>query len=69
MSTKREQQLINLCFQIGLTLSTSELDRAGQPYDMTKLSREEKAKWIAEQLRGCGFDTKPMGMSWGVLVD
>ena len=32
-------------------------------------SNEQKAKWVAEQLRCCGFNTEPCGASWGVLVD
>jgi len=27
----------------------------------------DQANWVAEQLRGCGFDTTPCGSSWGVL--
>jgi hypothetical protein len=57
----------DLCFEIGLMLSTPEKDRYDIPYDMTKWDTEKKADWIAEQLRNCGFDTRPMGCSWGVL--
>jgi hypothetical protein len=67
MPTKREQVLVDLCFAIGLMISTPGIGRDNKPYDLTKLTNEQKAKWIAEQLRACGFDTHPVGMSWGVL--
>ena len=54
------QKLINICFSIGLVISD---DRNG----MINKTNEEKAEWIAEELRGCGFDTHPCGASWGVL--
>jgi len=63
----REQELVDLCFEIGLMLSTPGKDRNDIPYDMTKWDMEKKAEWIATQLRSCGFDTRPMGSSWGVL--
>lgn len=28
---------------------------------------EQRAEWVANQLRGCGFDTHPCGASWGIL--
>jgi len=46
----KEQKLIDLCFAIGLMISTPGKDRADQSYDLTKLSIPEKASWIAEQL-------------------
>jgi len=27
----------------------------------------EVAEWVADQLKQCGYPTKPCGMSWGVL--
>lgn len=62
-----EQKLVDLCFQIALMISTPGKDRGDIPYDLTKLSTPEKAAWVADQLRACGFDTKPVGSSWGVL--
>jgi hypothetical protein len=64
----REQKLVDLCFEISLMLSTPGVDRDGTPYDMTKWSIGEKADWIAIQLKSCGFETKPVGSSWGVLI-
>ena len=63
-----EQKLIDLCFSIGLLISdTKGKDREGNEITLYKKSNEEKAEWIARQLRACGFDTVPRGMSWGVL--
>lgn len=67
MATKREQKLIDLCFEIALMLSTPGTDRDNKPYDLTKLSHEEKGEWITRQLKLSGFPTHPVGMSWGVL--
>jgi hypothetical protein len=57
----REQKLIDILFQ-SVLVSTSSSWFKGK-------SNEEKAKWVAEQLRGCGFNTEPCGSSWGVLVE
>ena len=29
--------------------------------------QEKHMEWVAKQLEGCGFETKPVGASWGVL--
>jgi hypothetical protein len=52
-----EQKLIDICFEIALTVTD----------EFTKLSNAEKAAYVAKQLKGCGFDTVPCGASWGVL--
>lgn len=68
MSDKEKlQKLIDLCFEIGLTISDTGKDRGGNDIALHKKSSEEKARWIAQQLRLCGFDTEPVGSSWGVL--
>jgi len=54
-----KQKLINICFEIGLTIKSSETLKA--------MTNEELATWIAKQLRECGYDTHPVGSSWGVL--
>jgi len=54
-----EQKLIDISFQ--LVLAATE-----DPIFCAK-SYEEKANWVAEKLRACGFDTTPVGSSWGVL--
>ena len=56
----KEQKLIDLCFEIGLMISDPE-------YKFHEKEVHERAEWIARQLRECGYDTKPLGMSWGVL--
>ena len=55
-----KQKLIDMCFSIGIVMSDPR-------NDFIIMTREEKGKYIADQLRGIGFDTNPCGMSWGVL--
>lgn len=55
-----KQKLVDICFQLVLVATSSE--------SFCKKTNPEKAEWVADQLRGCGFDTKPCGSSWGVLV-
>lgn len=65
----REQKLIDIMFQIGLMIHSPcnrEGDNKAERWFATA-SQEDVANWIAEQLRGCGFDTEPVGMSWGKL--
>jgi phage replication-related protein YjqB (UPF0714/DUF867 family) len=64
----QEQKLVDLCFEIALTISANGSDRKGQPLLLCSLSDEKKAEWIAKQLRSAGFDTKPCGASWGILT-
>ena len=54
-----EQQLIDMMFTLGMIMR----DKSG----MRHMTREQLAKWIARNLRDCGFDTEPIGSSWGVL--
>lgn len=56
----REQKLVDIIFDIVLTL------RENTEW-LKNTSREEAAEWTAHQLRECGFDTQPIGASWGVL--
>lgn len=58
----REQQLIDICFDLVFTVL--DHDHAAK---FIKMTQEQKGKWVAERLRGCGFDTAPVGCSWGVL--
>ena len=32
-------------------------------------NNEEICKWIRDQLKQCGFETVPLGSSWGVLKE
>ena len=54
-----EQELVDICFSLAMAVNRNESFR--------NLSNPELAEWVAEQLKGCGFETRPMGMSWGVL--
>jgi len=60
--SSREQKLVDLVFEIALTINSPKYR---ETFD--KMDNEELAAWISEQLKGCGFETKPVGMSWGVL--
>lgn len=58
----REQKLIDILFSC--VLAVSDPSNAGT---FSKRTTEERAEWVAIQLRNSGFDTKPLGMSWGIL--
>ena len=58
MSTEREQKLVDICFQIAATTRDHVSFFENHPDHMS---------WVADQLRQCGFDTEPCGMSWGIL--
>lgn len=60
----KEQKLIDIMFQcVMLRHDTQYRDY------FDALNQEQMAEWVANQLRGCGFDTFPCGASWGVLKD
>jgi hypothetical protein len=58
-SVDEKQKLIDLCFDIALTLTSIPMC-----IDMTT---KERANWVARQLRLHGYDTEKVGSSWGVL--
>lgn len=58
-----EQKLVNLCFSIARAAMSPEAAK------LRECSTEEQMAWVAEQLRSCGFDTRPIGMSWGILTN
>lgn len=60
MIRSNEQKLVDICFQLALTMRKHN-------EHFNKLTIEETAEWVAKQLNDCGFPTTPMGMSWGVL--
>lgn len=62
MRELREQKLIDLCFSLCITMHLAKDDW------VQRVTREEVAEWVSQQLEGCGFPTKPMGSSWGILV-
>lgn len=57
----REQKLIDIVFEVALTIRNSQRLK-------NHTTQDELAEWVAKQLRECGFDTKPVGSSWGVLT-
>ncbi len=62
MRDTEHQKLIDICFDLVLTITSDpHVDI------FKKKTNDEKAEWVAKQLRGCGFDTYPVGASWGVL--
>lgn len=60
MSLEREQTLVDIAFQL---VSATHFSADW----FATMTHEQKMKWVAEQLAGCGFHTTPMGASWGVL--
>lgn len=60
----REQKLIDIAFALVLTA----LDERYRD-NFARMTQEERAAWVRHQLRECGFDTEPMGASWGVLKE
>lgn len=62
MATQREQQLVDIVFSCVLTITAPE-----HAAIFAAKTNEEKAAWVAKQLRECGFDTVPVGACWGRL--
>lgn len=62
MRTPREQKLVDICFSSVLTVLDHE-----HIEKFEKMSIKERAEWVARELRACGFDTEPVGASWGAL--
>jgi len=57
-----EQKLVDIAFQL--------VGTAGFHLEwFSKQTQEQRKAWVAEQLAGCGFHTKPVGASWGILCD
>lgn len=61
-SKSPEQSLIDLMFEM-CQISAYHFGK------LEKYDREKHMDWVAHHLRVAGFDTVPMGMSWGVLVN
>jgi hypothetical protein len=57
----KEQELIDLMFSMVLASTTDPI--------FCKRPRGERMAWVANNLRDMGWDTHPVGMSWGVLVN
>jgi len=60
----KEQKLVDIMFSVVMMIHDPKYRD-----NFMKMDREEIAEYVAKQLRDCGFDTKPCGMSWGVLRD
>lgn len=56
----REQKLIDILFEVGLTIHSSTW--------FETRSSEEVAEWIRLQLENNGFNVKPCGASHGKLI-
>jgi hypothetical protein len=56
-----EQHLIDLMYEIALKSYEWHANN-------DSVSREEIAKWVTSALRSAGYETMPMGSSWGVLI-
>jgi hypothetical protein len=60
MNKTNDQELVNLCFSMVLAATDNKI--------FCKRPRGERMAWVANQLRSMGYDTTPVGMSWGMLV-
>jgi hypothetical protein len=60
MSTEREQRLVSILFECVMV---------SHAYHKKEMTNEQLAEWVRAQLKGCGFPTKPVGASWGVLCE
>ena len=56
---KDKQKLIDILFEVGLTIKSSK--------QLQDMSNEDLAEWIRKQLSACGFNCIPVGSSWGIL--
>lgn len=54
------QKLIDILFECVFVAT----DKKNGIIDM---SEADKAAWVSNQLRACGFETEPVGSSWGIL--
>ena len=57
----KEQKLIDLMFEMVLVATNDPV--------FCKRPRGERMAWVANNLRIMGWDTHPIGMSWGVIVN
>lgn len=63
MSTKREQELVDICFQLVLAARNERNKKFFEGK-----SNDEITDWVRERLRGCGYEISgPIGISWGIL--
>lgn len=57
----KEQKLIDLMFEVALTVRDRCVASIGAP------TREEVTVWVSDWLRQSGFEMRPSGSAWGVL--
>ena len=60
MDIEEKQKLIDLMFSMVMAATSDEV--------FCKRPRGERMAWVANNLRDLGYDTHPVGMSWGALV-
>lgn len=58
-----EQKLVDICFEL-----VSVCTHKNHIKEFENMTQDQKMEWVAKRLDGCGFPTKPMGCSWGVLT-
>jgi hypothetical protein len=61
MYESEKQELIDLMFSMVIASTNDPV--------FCKRPRGERMAWVANNLRDMGYDTHPVGMSWGVLVN
>lgn len=58
--TSNTQKLIDIAFEIALTMKKNR--------DWVEKSTDEDIlKWVSKQLLDCGYQTVPLGASYGIL--
>ena len=60
--TNNERKLVDITFEIAMLMHDKEFRKG-----FNKKSQEELAEWVSRQFKCCGFETIPMGASWGYL--
>lgn len=64
--TSMKQKLIDIVFDIAQ--ASYLIGRSGDDIEeYYTAKRDDHMKWVADQLRACGFDTVQCGSSWGIL--
>lgn len=64
MNRSNEQKLVDMMFQVAQLSAIN-----WQSPNYYGEHQEKHMEWVAKQLRLVGFETKPVGASWGVLID
>ena len=56
-----KQKLIDIMFEVSLVIKNNKY--------LSNADNEQVAKWVAKQLKNCGFETQEVGCSWGKLLN